>query len=108
MYQIDHINKIIYLKKAHPHALIKICVDTDSMAEWGWTEHHIDKVELLDWIEINERIYTDEDQAKDEISDMLYDADTEKLNDADFQQLVDNYYAERVVDAICVFTSAPT
>lgn len=105
MNQIEFVRKILLLAAKNPKAEIRICVDNEFAAEFGWTSHKIRKVELSVWIELNERIYTDECSAKDEIANLLWD-DNEDLNDLEFDRLVDDYFDNNSTDAICVFTEA--
>jgi hypothetical protein len=104
--QIDHIKAILTLSQENPDAILRFCVDGDAICDYGWTAHTIDRVEFCCWIEVNERIYTEEDSAKDEIGEMIYDKNTKNLSDADYDLLIDEYYNNHKIDAICVFTSA--
>jgi len=107
--QIGYIKKALSLHKRNPDAAIKICADDETIADYGWTEHEITNVKLANWIEIDEHIYTDEDRAKSEIADVLYGFDTSMpgVGDEEFQEMVDKYYQEHAIKAICIFTSAP-
>lgn len=107
MTQVEFVQKIMYLAAANPEAEIKVCVDNEFADDYGWTAHKITRVELSEWIPLDERIYTDEDLAKDEILDMLFDAEKHGgLSDSEFEAMVDKYYRQHVVDAICIHTSA--
>lgn len=106
MTQLEMVKKIISLAVAHPEAKINFCVDDDFAAEFGWTKHKIKRVGLTTWIEVDERIYTDEDSAKDGIADMLYDGNNRELSQQDFDYLVDEYFRENSTESISVFTVA--
>lgn len=106
MTQREWIVKIVALALKNPEAKIKFCVDNELVADFGWTAHEIKRVAATMWIEAGERIYTDEDLAKDEIADMLYDDNrNRRLNQLDFDSLVDKYFRENSIKAICVFTA---
>lgn len=103
--QIELVNKIVELQKSNPDAEIKICVSNDLADDCGWTVHKISRVSLDNWIEVNEGIFTDEDTAKDEIMDMLYDEIPKVHSAKEFNSLVDDYYNKHAITAICVYTS---
>lgn len=104
--QRDFIKEIQKLADDNPKAPIKICVDSEEVLDYGWTAHKITRVELSCWIEFDERIYTDEDIAKDAIGEMLYDSGTKDLSDSDYQTMIDKYFSEHAIEAICVYTNA--
>ena len=103
MTQIQLVQRIVDLVAKNPNAEIKICVDGEIAAEFGWTAHKIIRVETSVWIEIRERIFTDESSAKDEIASMLSDVG---LNTAEFAASVDEYFNQYAMNAICIYTSA--
>ena len=102
--QLELITEVAALALVNPLAKIKICVDNELADEFGWTAHEIRSVKLTIWIEIDERIYTDEDSARDAIGDMIYDNRKISLNNLDVQ--IDKYLKDNSITAICIFTSA--
>ena len=101
----EALKKLTQLQQDNPDLPIKFFVDNETICDdYRYTEQYIANVEVSDWIEHCDVIYTDEDEAKDTIrNDVLFD---HKLEDEELDKKVDAYYTENVKTTILVTLSA--
>jgi len=103
MTQEEFLERALLLKKENPELEIRFCVNSEEVLEYGWTAHKISNVEICPWwFDGGERIYTDEDEIRDEMADLL----CAEKSDSDIIEAVDKMYSEQVKQGICVFTYA--
>ena len=102
--QVEFLEEILRLKKENPDFDIHFCVASEEVVEFDkWTKHQITRVEVLPWLQNDEKILLAEKDIRDFF---VGEADFGYWTKEEMDKFVGDRYAEAVKLAICVFTNA--
>lgn len=93
-----HIEEFIKLVAENPEMPVKLMVDNDTLADdYAYTKHEIKSIKISDWIEYDEKFFTDIDDYIDDV--MCWD---ENLDEKEVEKVAH----EKAIKVILIKTGA--